>query len=401
MEATMRSNAIMAAFPPTQDKQVTLANWRRHPFSTWGFRNVRQLLPTANIPRSGTPMGLPLALGYFEDVTFEGLNGDETTVLQALRTSYTDGLLILHRGQIAWECYSNGLTPTCQHLIFSVSKSIAGTLGGILAEHGKLDPDAAVVTYVPELKESVYGKCTVRHLLDMNVGIQFDEDYLAVDADIVRYRLSTGWDLSDSGEQATHLRAYLQTLKPDGTPHGHTFHYVSPNTDVLGWVYERACGMSYSHIMAHYVWGPMGAEADAYITVDSHGAARVAGGVCATLRDLARFGEMMRNRGVSNGKQVVPGWWIDDIRKGGDADAWSRGKLVAVFPNGNYRSKWYTIDRRREAFAAVGIHGQWIYVDPEDEAVIVRVSSQPLPMDLDLDRMWVRGYRAITSSLSR
>jgi CubicO group peptidase (beta-lactamase class C family) len=77
-----------------------------------------------------------------------------------------------------------------------------------------------------------------------------------------------------------------------------------------------------------------------------------------------------------------------------------RGKLVAVFPNGNYRSKWYTIDRSREAFGAVGIHGQWIYVDPEDEAVIVRVSSQPLAMDLDLDRMWVRGYRAITGKLS-
>jgi CubicO group peptidase (beta-lactamase class C family) len=390
----------MAAFPPAQDKQVTLANWRRYPFSTWGFRNVRQLLPTENIPRSGTPTALPLALSYFEDVTFEGLNGEETTVLEALRTSFTDGLLILHRGQIACEWYSNGLTPSCQHLIFSVSKSMAGTLGGILADQGKLDPDAGVVTYVPELKDSVYGKCTVRHLLDMSVGVQFAEDYLAVDGDIVRYRLSTGWDLSDNGEPVTHLRAYLKTLKPDGIPHGHSFHYVSPNTDVLGWVYERACGMSYARIMAHYIWGPMGAETDACITVDSHGAARAAGGICATLRDLARFGEMMRNRGVSNGKQVVPGWWIDDIRKGGDADAWLRGKLVAVFPNGNYRSKWYTIDRSREAFGAVGIHGQWIYVDPEDEAVIVRVSSQPLAMDLDLDRMWVRGYRAITGRLS-
>jgi len=196
--------------------------------------------------------------------------------------------------------------PSCQHLIFSVSKSIAGTLGGILADQGKLDPEAAVLTYIPELKDSVYAKCTVRHLLDMSVGIEFDEDYLAVDGDIVWYRLSTGWDRGDGGEPATHLRAYLQTLKPDGTPHGHRFHYVSPNTDVLGWVYERACGMSYARIMAHYIWGPMGAEADAYITVDSHGAARAAGGICATLRDLGRFGEMMRNRGVSNGKQVVP-----------------------------------------------------------------------------------------------
>jgi CubicO group peptidase (beta-lactamase class C family) len=144
----------------------------------------------------------------------------------------------------------------------------------------------------------------------------------------------------------------------------------------------------------------MGAAHDAYITLDSRGAARVAGGICATLRDLARFGEMMRNRGVTNGKQVVPGWWIDDIRRNGNAEAWSRGDLTKIFPNGNYRSKWYTIERTETAFAAIGIHGQWIYVDPARENVIARVSSQPLPMDLDLDRMWISGYRAIGEGLA-
>ena len=96
----------------------------------------------------------------------------------------------------------------------------------------------------------------------------------------------------------------------------------------------------------------------------------------------------------------MPSWWIDDIRKNGNAEAWSRGELVAVFPNGDYRNKWYTVDRNRTAFAAVGIHGQWIYVDPAAETVIVRVSSQPLPMDLNLDRMWLRGYNAIVGSLA-
>jgi CubicO group peptidase (beta-lactamase class C family) len=158
--------------------------------------------------------------------------------------------------------------------------------------------------------------------------------------------------------------------------------------------------MHYAKIVGEYLWSPLGAETDAYITVDSQGTARTAGGICATLRDLARFGEMMRNNGISNSKQVVPSWWIDDIRKNGNAEAWSRGKLVAVFPHGNYRSKWYTVDRDRTAFAAVGIHGQWLYVDPSAETVIVRVSSQPTPMDLDLDCMWLRGYDAIANKLS-
>lgn len=385
---------------PADDRLVTLANWRQQPFSKWGFRNVRELIPTANIARSGAPTALPLARRYLEDVTFDGQSGETTTVANALRASHTDGFLVLHRGRIVSEWYSHGLTPGAQHLIFSVSKSIAGTVGGILAGQGLLDPDAPVITYLPELKSSVYGTCTVRHLLDMSVGIHFDEDYEAKDGDVIRYRRSAGWDLPDPGSPPVHLREYLKTLRPDGTPHGHTFHYVSPNTDVLGWIYERVCGLSYAQIVGEYLWRPLGAESDAYITVDSHGAARVAGGICATLRDLARFGEMMRNDGISNGKQVVPTWWIDDIRKNGNADAWSRGELVAVFPNGNYRSKWYTVDRNRSAFAAVGIHGQWIYVDPAAETVIVRVSSQSLPMDLDLDRMWLRGYAAIASRLA-
>lgn len=394
----MNSHRIMAAFPPAENQQVTLANWRQHPFSTWAFRNVRELLPTANIARSPEPAPLSFAQRYLEDVSFAGRNGKMTNVSEALRESYTDGIVVMHRGQVAYEWYTHGLAPDTPHLIFSVSKSIAGTLGGILADCGMLDPDAPVARYIPEMEGSVYGgACTVRHLLDMSVGLRFDEDYMARDGDVMNYRRSTGWEPPAADVPTTHLRQYLQTLRPDGTPHGQTFHYVSTNTDVLGWVYERACGMSYAKILSHYLWQPMGTQHDAYITVDSRGAARVAGGICATLRDLARFGEMMRNHGVSNGRQVVPAWWIDDIRRNGNAEAWSRGDMTKVFPNGNYRSKWYTIDRGLTAFAAVGIHGQWIYIDPANATVVTRVSSQPLPMDLD--HMWLRAYRAIATQL--
>ncbi|XSC41968.1 serine hydrolase domain-containing protein [Bradyrhizobium sp. RDT10] len=384
---------------PADERQITLANWRQHPQMEWSYRNVRELLPTANIARSSTPVALPRSPGYLDDIAFEDLKGETTTVADALRSTYVDGFLVLHRGRIVTEWYAHGLTPDAQHLIFSVSKSIAGTIGGILTGQGRLDPDAPVASYLPELKASVYGTCAVRHLLDMSVGIRFDEDYNDGEGDVIRYRRAAGWDIPPPGAPAIHLRDYLGTMRADGRPHGHAFHYVSPNTDVLGWVYERVCGMPYAKIVAETLWGPLGAENDAYITVDSQGAARVAGGICATLRDLARFGEMMRNHGVSNGRQVVPSRWIDDIRKNGNAEAWSRGDLVMVFPNGNYRNKWYTVDRDRTAFAAVGIHGQWIYIDPAAETVIVRVSSQPTPMDIELDRMWLRGYAAIASHL--
>ncbi|KGT72879.1 beta-lactamase, partial [Bradyrhizobium japonicum] len=112
-------------------------------------------------------------------------------------------------------------------------------------------------------------------------------------------------------------------------------------------------------------------------------------------------GEMMRNNGISGtGRQVVPRWWIDDIQNNGDAGAWARG-LPRLFPDGNYRNKWYTPDRSRRAFCAIGIHGQYIHVDPEDEMVIVRVSSQPVPVEVANDRMWMRACRALGERLNR
>jgi CubicO group peptidase (beta-lactamase class C family) len=399
--STMDSNKLMAEFPSADDAQVTLANWRKKPFNEWGFRNVRELLPTANIARSDSAVALPSRPQYLEDVSFEGIDG-QTTLGRGLHAFDADGVLVLHRGEIVWEQYDHGMTPSTQHVVFSVTKSFTGSLCGILAEAGKLHPDDLVVKYLPELKGSAYSDCTIRHLLDMSVGIKFEEDYLKPDGDVARYRNATGWDVGvTAGLPSPHLREFLQSQNPDGSAHGEKFHYVSVNTDTLGWLYERACGMSYAKILQHYLWAPMGAEYDAYITLDSRGAARAAGGLCASVRDLARFGELMRNNGVSStGRQVVPSWWIVDIRNNGNSDAWARGEYTVLFPNGNYRSKWYTPDRSRTAFCAIGIHGQYVYVDPQDETVIVRVSSQPIPFEVENDLAWIRACRAITARLA-
>ena len=123
--------------------------------------------------------------------------------------------------------------------------------------------------------------------------------------------------------------------------------------------------MPYHRILSEYLWQPLGAEEDGSLTLDSHGMGRLAGGISVTARDLLRFGEMMRNRGVVEGRQVVPGWWIDDIRENGDPKAWADGDLAEFFPGARYRSKWFTIDPARNALTAIGIHGQHLYVDLE------------------------------------
>lgn len=386
---------LMDDFPPSREKLVTLANWRKAPFNAWGFRNVRRLIPTANIAASGHTVALEMALEDIGHVGFNGHDGIPTTVGQALPATQTDAFVVLRRGRIAAEWYGSGMSATTSHIVFSVSKSICGALGGILADRGLLDPDDRVTDYIPELAASVYGGCTVRHLLDMTVGIAFTEDYDDPNGDVVRYRHAGGWDPLPLGEPPTDLRSFFASLKPDGNRHGELFHYVSTNTDVLGWVYERACGQPYADVASEYLWAPLGAEHDAHITVDAHNAMHAAGGMCVTPRDLARFGEMIRRRGVANGQQVVPGAWIDDINERGDPEAWAASEFADVFPQASYRSKWYRIDRAKGVLCALGIHGQWIYIHPQAELVIIRMASEATPLDFERTRGWRRGFDAI------
>ena len=396
----MKPSDVMKGAPPSAEALVTRFNWRNYPYSQWSFRNTRQVLPTANIRRSSTPSVLTSSVCDLTTVAFVA-DGKQTTVAETLAQTYADGLLVMQHGKIVSEWYGEGMAPHTPHLVCSVSKSICGTLGGVLVERGLLDPDKPVTHYVPEVASSVYGSCTVRNLLDMTVAIKFDEDYDDPEGDVVKYRLCNGWDVLPNGTAQGDQRSFLATLRPNGGPHGKVFHYVSTNTDVLGWVYEKACGKPYAQILSDYVWAPMGAEDDAYITLDTHGASRSAGGVCATVRDLGRFGEMIRNRGLANGTQVVPGSWIDDIHLNGDTQAWANGDLAFVFPSGRYRACWYTIDPARLDLAAVGIHGQWIYIDPTTDTVIVKVAAQPKPMDIAIDHRWLAAFRAIGEALSK
>jgi hypothetical protein len=380
---------------------VTLANWRQPPWNCWAFHHVPELLPVARIAHdparvSALPQN-PRALGSFE---FTGPAGVRWTLDRLLPQTSTDGFMVLHQGQVAFEWYGNGLTPTNPHIVFSVSKSITGILAGILVERGQLDPDAPVLRYIPEASGSAYGDCTVRHVLDMNVGITFVENYLDTTGDFARYRAATGWNPVDNPALATDLRSFLVTLRRGENPHGAKFHYVSPNSDLLGWILERASGMPYAQLLSELIWTKLGAEADAHVTVDRLGAARSAGGIGVTLRDLARFGEMVRNFGRASDRQVAPRWWIEDILNNGDQRPWLATETAAKFlPNGRYRSQWYMIGNASGAYCAIGIHGQWIYIDPAAEMVIAKLSSQPLPLDEATDRLLLAAFEAIAGAL--
>ncbi|HEY1383968.1 MAG TPA: serine hydrolase [Dongiaceae bacterium] len=381
---------------------ATLANWRQAPWNCWAFHHVQEILPVARIPHDPAHVSaLQPAEKPLGDIAFTGPGDASWTLSRMLPATTTDGLVVLCQGRIAFEWYGNGLTAADPHIVFSVSKSITGILAGILVERGQLDADAPVVRYVPEAAGSVYGDCTVRHVLDMTVGVSFVEDYLAATGDFVRYRAATGWNPVDNPALATDVRSFLVTLRRDANPHGAQFHYVSPNSDMLGWILERAAGAPYARLLSDLIWRRLGTEADAHVTVDRLGAARAAGGICITLRDLARFGEMVRNFGRVGADQVVPRGWIEDILRNGDQRAWLAQPNAAKFlPNGRYRSQWYMVGNANGAYCAIGIHGQWIYVDPTAEIVIAKLSSQPLPLDDATDHLLLAAFAAIAQALA-
>ncbi|MEO6607866.1 MAG: serine hydrolase, partial [Aestuariivirga sp.] len=300
-------------------KPADLSNWRIAPHNRWSFNHVDELITTQAISHG---QAAPLSAGA--ELNLKTLKLSSGTVSEFLERSSTDGFIVLHRGKIVAEALPN-MTPSTRHILFSVSKSVTGTLAGVLVAEGLLDPDAPVLKYLPEVKGSAYGDCTVRNVLDMTVDLNFEENYLNTKGDFARYRVATGWNPPNPDLTTGGLHEFLATVKPAQSRHGEKFVYVSPNSDLLGWILERAGNKPFAKLLSEKIWAPMGAEADAFVTVDAKGGARTAGGINTTLRDLARFGELMRNDGKANGKQVVPATWVKDIRENGSREAWARG----------------------------------------------------------------------------
>ena len=184
------------------------------------------------------------------------------------------------------------------HVIFSISKSITGMLAGIAVGDGKLDPGAKVTDYVTVKRGSAYHAARVRDLLDMTVSLDFVENYLDTQGDFDRYRRAMLWNPERPGARQETMLEVLASLKPQSATRTATiYHYASPNTDMLGLVVEAAIGQRYHSYLADRLWAPMGARGAAHVTVDRVGAARAAGGVCVTARDLARFGQLVLDGG--------------------------------------------------------------------------------------------------------
>ncbi len=380
---------LMSGFPPNPRTQVTLANWRTAPFNIWAFQHVREIVPSADIPHDPANVrNLPSKLQDLGSLSVKSAagKGKASPLQTVLGTTATDGMVVIHKGAIVFEHYANGMTERTPHILMSVSKSILGSLAGVLIGNRALKKDALVTSIIPEVKGTAYDGATVGQLLDMRAGIAFDENYLATSGPIIEYRKATNWNPLGAGEMPSDLRSFYKHLTKSDGKHGGRFHYVSPNTDLLGWIIERAGGARYADQLSRLLWQPMGAAESAYITVDRLGAPRCAGGVNTTTRDLARVGQLIIDGGARGRQQIIPESFIASILEDGDADAWKAGPFLEYYGDApmHYRAKWYVEREKHPRLFGMGIHGQNLFVDPRNEIVIAKFSSQAPPLDAGL-----------------
>jgi len=163
-------------------------------------------------------------------------------------------------------------------------------------------------------------------------------------------------------------------------------------------VIARTVGESVTSLLSSRIWQRMGAEQDAYFTVDSIGTPFAGGGLSAGMRDMARVGQLMLNEGVINGERLFPAAAVDRIRQGGDRQAFAAAGY-RYLPGGSYRGMWWSLHNEHEAFAARGVHGQTIYIDPTANMVIVRFASHPVAGNAANDPVSLPAYQAVAEHL--
>ncbi len=375
-------------------------DWDRAPWNRWTFQHVREMVPTTQVWRGQGPASpLPENLQDIDAIGFE-VDGRSDTIGGFLQSSYADGMLVLHRGKVVAERYLNGMTPRTPHLSQSVAKSVVGTVAGVLIGRGLVDPAAPVTHYLPELEATAYRGARVQHVLDMTSGVVFDETYTALDSHMAQMDVACGWKDRTDPNWPGHVWELILSLKASECAHGASFRYRSIETDVLSFVLQRAAATRLAELVSRELWAPMGAQEDAYFTVDPAGYALGDGGFNATLRDYARFALLHLGGGVIDGRRIVPAAWIGETRTGARPDLFG-GVYHAVLPEGAYHNQFWVEDSKRRAYMARGVFGQLIYIDPEAEFAAVILSSWPEFINVRRTRTALAAVRAIRGALSR
>jgi hypothetical protein len=373
MPPTARDLGLMNGAPPAPGKQVTIENFLQPPFNRWSLQHLREIVPTRPVSVGASAAKLDEKPQDLSSLEVRFPDGRTVTVGDWLESAYTDGFIVLHDGAVVFERYFNGQTPATQHLMFSVTKSFTGTMLLMLIEDGLVDERSTVARYLPELADSAFGDATVGDMLDMTNSIYYNEDYYDPDAHITGFLAA----MMPGGEG---LYSNLQSLteKHPEFEHGKAFHYVTPDPEVLGWIIRRVTGKSLAAVMQEKIWAPLGARYEGYYWLDFRGTEMAGGGLAISLRDAARFGQMILQDGRYNDRQVISTSIAARIKQKRNHE-----KFALYYDDpwygtvaDSYHDQWWGY-AGVNAVAALGIHGQFIYINSDAGVVIAKHTSDP------------------------
>jgi CubicO group peptidase (beta-lactamase class C family) len=334
--------------------------------------------PSRAIPAGDDPSELPSGTELDLDTAMADVVGG-TDFDRFLRTNDTLAFVVAHEDQLVYERYFAGADRRSPQTSFSVAKSILSTAIGLAVEEGAIGSiEDPVTEYVPELleRDPRFERITLRNLLTMSSGLRYEEPEIPVPwgDDVLTYY---GVDLREAALEDTEIVG----------PPGERWHYNNFNPLLLGLVLDRATGMSVSEFVSTRLWQPMGAESDASWSLDSErsGFEKLESGFNAAPVDYARFGLLFLHGGEWNGAQVVPGEWVGSATAGDATD-----------PAGYYQYFWWVDDERSDRYYALGNFGQYIYVAPDADVVIVRNGSD---WGVENDT-WLSVFRALADHLT-
>lgn len=352
------------------------------------FRAMDEVFPYRTVAASGDVWAFsrderPLPETY----TF---NGETRDLAAFLVETMTTGLLVVHGGAITHEIYDLGADETSELTSWSMAKSIVSALIGIAVEEGHIENLSDPVSrYVTELEQTAYGAVSIEDVLTMSSGIGFNEDYDDPFSDV--NQLFIGFA---TGASLTETLAPFESVREPGTYND----YISSDTIALGLVLEAATGETLDAYLQSRLWGPMGAEADAFWSTGRAGDALPLCCMNATLRDYARFGRLFLQGGVRGGQQIIPAGWVEASTKP-EAPHLQPGENPASSWTFGYGYQWWIPEESHGDYVAIGIWGQYIYVDPTRDVVIVKTSVDEWFDDHDHESIAL--FRAIARSVSR
>jgi CubicO group peptidase (beta-lactamase class C family) len=340
------------------------------------------------------------------------------SVAEILDRHVATGMLIVHRGNLVHEWYADCRDPNHRNRCYSITKSFTGILARMAASDGLLDRTAKVEDLVPDLSHSGFAGARVADVANMTASIGYSEVYteaIPVDgvtseptADKVAlsmfgfadYMTALGLETPDMAmpESAPRsIRAFLAEMPRGTEAHGTVVAYATPVTDVLGWLLETSRNTTYAELFKS-IWTHIGAESSAYITTDPNGTPVMGGGLAITTRDLTRFG-MFLLEAIQNDQQPLAGI-LDDIRNGGDPEAFARNTNYGYLSGYTYKDQWWLPGGENRPMLGWGIHGQMLWVDPTNDVVIAYHSDGPIPSEERRDREQDAMCRAITAVLT-